>query len=722
MKYKSFLIVFMALCCLAIMAQQEKKHTIQRGETIESIAKKYDITVTDLQEANPNLNKFFFVGMKINIPSKTLSESAKKEPIVLSKGNENIGLSEQKAGNEPESNEFTPLPAGNNRVDEQKNNTVVLAEKTISQKEEVSVVFSNPESIVDSSDLKEDTKVELNSSQISQVQNEMDTKSDELDSAIIGVEDTKLLYKLIDDYVVSYKNGENTTPYQKKLIQRFMKSSPYQQESILTNVFDRMISIHISENNEKTKGLIEKMALIEIYTLLADEDDSRLCDVFFNRGEISGLCTGDTVMLKDCITELKLSDQSKTQKVTNYISTLQDYLEQIRNYLPASKRMDGVWVSEIMYNMDYVNEVVYYTPSFTINVNHGQVKLENTGYAINFANIGFWSNKVKNDENTYAQSVIDIGKDKVYLVWSNEKLKIPNQAVALSLGQTVGDVTTNAVTEATSSLIGNIGGDMVGGIAGNIIGGAIMDLFAPSKKMYILEMELELINDYELIGRQCLQVIKIDGNGKPDISTEKKEIYFVKYDIKSGVYFGSSGNKYKYVPGFELSKEFPSQYRQMFTDLAKKYQKGFYSHKNGSFVKFQSNFCPHQIKKLIYYNDQKMLREGCKMSEKWHQYPKRAYLGVYLEPIDKKKKYKIPNNIKGVYIYDVDKAFPAYLFGIKKGDIILSADGFEMDNYEQFLKYLNSLHPYEWIVFHIKRGNKEIDIKVELTWVFRKED
>lgn len=357
--------------------------------------------------------------------------------------------------------------------------------------------------------------------------------------------------ELLDGYVSASVNKENATPYITKINQVFKNYNEDQQAEFRGKIYERINGDTIAQQNI----LVKKMALIDLYVLLADNNDSKLDDLYFQKGEICGLHTGDTIMLKECITGLKLSDQSKTPKVTDYITTLQDYLEQIRNYLPASQRMDGIWVSEIMYNMELINKAVYYTPSFTINVNHGLVKMENTGYAIKFADIGFWSEKVKNDEDTYAQSVVDIGKDKVYLVWSNEKLKIPNQAVALSLGQTAGDITTNAVTEATSSLMGNIGGNMVGGIAGNIIGGAIMDMFTPSKKMYVLEMELELINDYELVGHFCNQVIKIDGNGKPDISTEKKEIYFIKYDIKSGVYFGSSGNKYKYIPGYDIYKQ-----------------------------------------------------------------------------------------------------------------------------------------------------------------------
>jgi len=303
--------------------------------------------------------------------------------------------------------------------------------------------------------------------------------------------------ELLDGYVSASANKENATPYITKINQVFKNYNNIQQAAFRGKIYEKINGDTIIEQQR----LAKKMALIDLYVLLAESNDSKLDDLYFQKGEICGLHTGDTIMLKECITGLKLSDQSKTPKVTDYITTLQDYLEQIRNYLPLSKRLDGIWVS------DYMINAKWNYPAFVLNVDEFKIKLE-LGYAFNYS----------------AQSVIDIGKDKVYMVWSNEKLKIPNQAVALSLGQTIGDITTDAVTEATSSLIGNIGGDIIGGIAGNVIGNAIIDIFAPSKTIYVLEMELEQKNEYELQGKFYLQTIIIDGKGNKEIKKEEDKV------------------------------------------------------------------------------------------------------------------------------------------------------------------------------------------------------
>lgn len=68
MKRTIFSIV--ALLCMTFAMAQQKSHTIQRGETIESIAKKYNVSVYALEQANPDIKDMFYVGMKLAIPDE----------------------------------------------------------------------------------------------------------------------------------------------------------------------------------------------------------------------------------------------------------------------------------------------------------------------------------------------------------------------------------------------------------------------------------------------------------------------------------------------------------------------------------------------------------------------------------------------------------------------------------------------------------------------------
>ena len=88
---KIFLSVLLCTVCMFTMAQsQTVSHVVQRGETIESIAEFYKVSVEDINKANPNADGVVYVGMKLNIPtssdfSKTTPKEAPKNMAPIQK-------------------------------------------------------------------------------------------------------------------------------------------------------------------------------------------------------------------------------------------------------------------------------------------------------------------------------------------------------------------------------------------------------------------------------------------------------------------------------------------------------------------------------------------------------------------------------------------------------------------------------------------------------------
>ena len=78
---KMILSVLLCTVCVFTMAQsQTVTHVVQRGETIESIAEYYKVSVEDINKANPNADGIIYVGMKLNIPtSSVLAKDVSKE-------------------------------------------------------------------------------------------------------------------------------------------------------------------------------------------------------------------------------------------------------------------------------------------------------------------------------------------------------------------------------------------------------------------------------------------------------------------------------------------------------------------------------------------------------------------------------------------------------------------------------------------------------------------
>lgn len=66
---KLFLSAVLCTASMVAMAQSQIiTHVVQRGETLESIAKYYNISVADLNNANPNADGIIYVGMKLAVP------------------------------------------------------------------------------------------------------------------------------------------------------------------------------------------------------------------------------------------------------------------------------------------------------------------------------------------------------------------------------------------------------------------------------------------------------------------------------------------------------------------------------------------------------------------------------------------------------------------------------------------------------------------------------
>lgn len=65
---KRLLTSILMLLSVMLMQAQQVVHTVQRGETLESIAEKYHVTVDDIKKNNPDAAEMAYVGMKLVIP------------------------------------------------------------------------------------------------------------------------------------------------------------------------------------------------------------------------------------------------------------------------------------------------------------------------------------------------------------------------------------------------------------------------------------------------------------------------------------------------------------------------------------------------------------------------------------------------------------------------------------------------------------------------------
>lgn len=62
-------VLVISMTVLSVNGAEPMKHTVQRGETVESIAHHYKVTTEQIFAVNPLARQSFFVGMKLTIPA-----------------------------------------------------------------------------------------------------------------------------------------------------------------------------------------------------------------------------------------------------------------------------------------------------------------------------------------------------------------------------------------------------------------------------------------------------------------------------------------------------------------------------------------------------------------------------------------------------------------------------------------------------------------------------
>jgi hypothetical protein len=381
---------------------------------------------------------------------------------------------------------------------------------------------------------------------------------------------------------------------------------------------------------------------------------------------------------------------------------------------PLLQRIEGVWISDI-----YSTESYSGLPFLVLIIHNGEAKLDMTGYGYAETLAINTPSGMSKEQSVTAQRIRNVDESSCEMVWSNERLKIPNQKIASEVGQAGGDIAHGITKKGTSELFGNsylgsFASDLASDMVSNIISSMIFDAFTPSKRINVMEMYIQQVNEYELTALAATQEIKIKGENKPQITNNEYKIHFTKYDPDSGVFFDIPYEPKIYVPGDGLLSDIPKKYQEIGKAYLKYYELRVPTHisQETMFSYYQtlpsnhSNVNPFnvfQIKKLHYYNERRLSNLG------YEQSVSKPYLGALMQ-IKEDKRGK-----KGCYVYQVSHLSPAFLFDIQEGDFLLNIDGYDIETPDQVENFIESLTPFQWIKISLKRGKKNVNVDVELS-------
>lgn len=474
--------------------------------------------------------------------------------------------------------------------------------------------------------------------------------------------------------------------------------------------------IEIVSGYVRSGHTVETMAMIDLYDFLADKNDAKRPDLYFIRGNIYAE-RQDTVMLKETIARIESCNGKQM-----YLDKLNDYLMQIRRFVPADQGLDGYWVSDIVQPRDFLDgsEQPYFRINICSNIDSTSfIIIKDSPFARDvMARVQSSSIFDLRDRAQISQLVIPYSKDSLYVVWASERLKNYDAEIIGAVRGTIG--TSAATIEGTLSQRHKYSKDdyFAGSILTSIgeagINSLIDNMFTPTKKTYTLEMRLKKINNYKLQGVAIYRYSKNKADGRSKYIEWTDPITLYKWDKESGIVF--CDDSFDPVPQENIDvKRIKKDKTSYFAKC-----RSIFKHSFHPFV-YKRSYNSEQLKQLIIYNEKQWKEEnpyGTSVISVPEDTCIYLYSGIeYSEiPAELKEKKKCSN---GIFVTKVKESSPAYVAGIKNGDIILGIDGKSVKDIREFNDLFYKKNIGDIAVFDILR-KKNIQVKTKLSYAFRK--
>lgn len=415
----------------------------------------------------------------------------------------------------------------------------------------------------------------------------------------------------------------------------------------------------------------------------------------------------DSIILKKEIEYINSLSPMATEKdmYQHRVSILNDYLRQMREYIPPHNRNEGVWISDLLQSDGY--------PSLIIDItNPGNVHNGVPEYRIRTGSVldSDFSGVMK-DSTLISQDIISYNGDSIYCVWASSSMKSPNQELGM-LARSTGMSVSNMLQYKISANLGaNFAANLTAGVMGGLMDAAvngIMDaVFNPEKKTVLMQMKLHRRNNRQLEADIYFSGLKVKEGSQPIQVNHKIRTILTKVEPEDSLFFLYYG-KVVNVTGTDKLKQ---------KDLVKE---GTLSSMLGSSVlaaEEQTNFNKTQMLKQLYFTEKRLHEENEYNLSKYCSLYRNASVWPVVGLLPHKKK---TTSTSGFIIDKPIKGLPAYMSGLKKGDVITHLNGFSVKNCDEFIAIMKRSDPYEDVVINVLRGKKELCVKTKSVIFFQR--
>ena len=455
----------------------------------------------------------------------------------------------------------------------------------------------------------------------------------------------------------------------------------------------RCLAQHMDEYYNDRDKPVEALAIADLYESLAAFDDPERLKISYYRGEYAATVEGDSIALHRAISDIEAFPAGQGTDREAHLLVLRDYLEQIRNYVPVDRTIDGIWISDLrtkhfgapkmilkvipgkdgspIFRMYHLPEE--YAPAAQFDI------LKNA--------MSMWRG-----QGMDAQSEWVYAGDSILAVWSNEKLKNPDADLHAMTRQISGSL-TDAVTIAGG---GSLEGNLLGGSLSILSGMLLDELFTPSKVVFVLQGRLRKVNDRQLDAVIYYTYLRAKGSDKPEVKNEEWHTLFTRVEPQDSLFWYS--NFGFYFP-FGVTKKDRKVLKG--TDACRLAKSAV-----GTSQKKLRMYNRMQTEKMIYRCEEQLSFQGEEEFSdvrRIHQPGLRPFTGI-----------EGRSDSTGCVVVKVLPESPAFLYRVKRGDLITHVDGFAIKTFEQFERIIGRKNPFDLVEITVKRGKKNKKIKLEL--------
>lgn len=509
-----------------------------------------------------------------------------------------------------------------------------------------------------------------------------------------------LLRKLADGDTIGTKS---------ELLRKYQSSDSFGQRALRQDILNQLEQ---ELTNENAFGSIN---LASLYLHLADSNDVSVPVVLYILGE-NYAKLGDTLHLKSSITELEGYSRRSGDSLVYLLNPLYDYLTRYRNAVPTTESLEGFWISDFV--MDTKNIEFVGAPYMLMRIRNvgDSVGVEISPYSFITTTIrNDVSSAVSSTKCQYSQIVKPFGKDSLYICWSSSRIVHKSDIGVTMLRATTSEISSNVVAKYSQrnkySFSEQLAASAITSIVEVGVNALLDEIFMPKKKDYVLQARLRVVNEFVLEGTIHYSSTVLRADGRANNKEYVKKMKFLRWKPESNIVF-SNHNRRPILPDDRDVKKYNKDTSTYFS-----YAFSLPKRKTKDYV-FKFNLL--QLRRLGIYDDillreQNIIPTGIYNLEDVEE--TRAIVGIsYVNVTPEIKKKYFLHSDSGVMVTDIFKGLPAYFSPLHKGDVILSVDGTAVNDSVDFSTI--KLHIGKVSYFKIKRGSKDMTIKIEPTLYF----